>query len=206
LESSSLTFLRIEFKIDLAPYRRRDDIIKSSEENRYNLWEWLIEPDEKPAIDRAWEKALGIYFLLPKNLNSIFRGRKRGPEGRWSGPAVEVHSVRTTRRIGPDGQDVRQLVIEVTQRRRGYFDPARQKLVDAGSPPLGRGDFIFRGGATLIIDLWENRLRYVIRKSITDGARLNQQRELLAQHDGFGFTHLGDQRAHEPFAVTHRGQ
>ena len=116
--------------------------------------------------------------------------------------------MRTTRRSGPDGQDVRQLVIEVTQRRRGYFDPERQKTVDTGKPPAPsvRGDFLFRGGATLIIDLRENRLRYVIRKSITDEKRLNEQREMLSRHDGFGFTYLGDQGAREPFAVAHRGQ
>ena len=198
-----------EIDLDLVPHYRRDDVIRSSEDNRYKVWEWLIQPDPyRPAIDRAWEKALGIYFVLPKNLNSIFLGRKRGPEGRWSGPAVEVHSVRTTRRSGPDGQDVRQLVIEVTQRRRGYFDPERQKTVDTGKPPAPsvRGDFLFRGGATLIIDLRENRLRYVIRKSITDEKRLNEQREMLSRHDGFGFTYLGDQGAREPFAVAHRGQ
>ena len=53
-----------------------------------------------------------------------------------------------------------------------------------------REDFVFRGGATLIIDLRGNRLRYVIRKRINDNDRLNEQRELLAQPDGLGFTYL----------------
>ena len=89
-----------EIKLDLVPYYARDDVIRSSEKNRYTLWEWLTKPDKKrPAIDRAWEKALGVYFVLPKkrNLNSIFLGRKPA-ERRWREPAVEVHSVRTTRR------------------------------------------------------------------------------------------------------------
>ncbi|WP_407193237.1 hypothetical protein [Bradyrhizobium sp. STM 3566] len=189
-----------EIDLDIMPHYRRDDVIQSSEDNRYKLWEWLGEPDrKKPAIDRAWEKALGIYFVQPKRLEGVF-------EGSWGGPAFEVHSVRTTRRSGPDGQDVRQLVIEVTQRRRGYFDPRRQELVDAGKARHGRSDFVFRGGATLIIDLRENRLRYVVRKRIDDNTRLNEQRELLCQPDGFGFTYLGNRGAREPFAVTHRGQ
>ena len=136
-----------DIDLDVMPHYRRDEVIQSSEDNRYKLWEWLGEPDRKrPAIDRAWEKALGIYFVQPRGLDGVFLGK-------WGGPAFEVHSVRTTRRSGPDGQDVRQLVIEVTQRRRGYFDPKRQKLVDAGKAPRGKGDFVFRGGATLIIDL-----------------------------------------------------
>ena len=70
-------------------------------------------------------------------------------------------------------------------------------------------DFIFRGGATLIIDLRENRLRYVMRKRIDDEDRLQEQRELLASPDGFGFTYLPDEagsRPREPFAMAHRGQ
>ena len=192
-----------EIDLDLVPHYRRDDVIESSEENRYKLWEWLVEPDEKrPSVDLAWEKALGVYFMM----------RRSSPESiSWHGrdPRVEVHSVRTTRRSGPDGQDIRQLVIEVTQRRRGYFDPARQKIADTGKGRPGREDFVFRGGATLIIDLRENRLRYIIRKRINDDVRLNEQRELLTRPDGFGFTYvsgLPDKDAREPFAMTHRGQ
>jgi hypothetical protein len=190
----------IDVQLDTSPQYRRDDVFGISERNRDNLWLWLGTPDTlNPKIDRNWEKALGIYFLSPKQLDSLFLGT-------WGGPKFEVHSVRTTRRSGPDGQDVRQLVVEIAQRRRGYFDPKRQKLVDAGKSPRGRGDFIFRGGATLIIDLRENRLRYIMRKRIDDDVRLNEHRELLTQHAGFAFTYLGTQGSREPFALTHRGQ
>ena len=116
--------------------------------------------------------------------------------------------MRATRRSGPDGQDVRQLVIEVAQRRRGYLDPAEQKKVDMGGRRK-KPDFIFRGGATLIIDLRENRLRYVMRKRIDDDERLNEQRELLVRPDGFGFNYLPQETGEsgrEPFAMAHRGQ
>lgn len=189
-----------EFDLDLVPHYRRDEIMKSAERNRQYVWWWLMQPDaDNPAIDRAWERALGVYFL-PQN-----RAPDSIPSGRH-GLKVEVHSVRTTRRSGPDGQDVRQLVIEVTQRRHGYFDPRRQKMADNGTERAGPADFIFRGGATLIIDLRENRLRYVIRKRIDDDERLQQQRELLARPEGFGFTYLSGSTAREPFAMAHRGQ
>jgi hypothetical protein len=152
-------------------------------------------------VDRDWEKALGVYFMQPQRLrlNSIDWGQ---------GPKVEVHSVRATRRSGPDGQDVRQLVIEVAQRRRGYLDPEEQKRADKEGPRK-KADFIFRGGATLIIDLRENRLRYIMRKRIDDEDRLQEQRELLANPEGFGFTYLSDEPGsshREPFAMAHRGQ
>ena len=160
-----------------------------------------IATDEN--ADLSWERALGIYFQRHegKDLHSIRGGR--------SGLVVEVASVRTTRRAGPDGQDIRQLVIEVTQRRQGYFDPAVQAAQDA-PPPAGTpagdpqwGDFVFRGGATLIIDLRGNKLRYVISKRIDDEARLARQREHLLTPASLGFTYDRG-RSNEPFALLHR--
>ena len=194
----------IKLHLDLVPHYKRDNVLESSEKNRRIVWKWLIEPDEDDSsVDRTWERALGVYFMPPSRpLGSI---RTKG-----GFPKVEVHSVRTTRRSGPDGQDVRQLVIEVTQRRRGYFDPERQKSVDGQKGGAGNADFVFRGGATLIIDLrGEYRLRYIIRKRIDDDERLQEQRELLTRPDGFGFTYrsgLTGQDTREPFAMTHRGQ
>jgi hypothetical protein len=195
--------------LDLHSYYGRDKIIEIAEQNRFKVWEWIVKPDpNKSSVDRDWEKVLGVYFMQPERLrlNSIDWGQ---------GPKVEVHSVRATRRSGPDGQDVRQLVVEVTQRRRGYLDPEEQKKADREplrkkrKPPPKKADFIFRGGATLIIDLRDNRLRYVMRKCIDDEERLNEQRELLARPDGFGFTYLSDEPGksnREPFAMAHRGQ
>jgi hypothetical protein len=190
-----------EIKLDLLAHYKRTDILKSSEANRKKVWKWLRMPDaDHVSVDLAWENALGIYFKL----------RKKAPRSIFSGkvfPNVEVHSVRTTRRVGPDGQDLRQLVIEVTQRRRAYFDPDEQKKADAAKGKPVKEDFIFRGGATLIIDLKEQRLRYVMRKRIDDDARLEEQRKLLSNPEGFGFTyHPVESGEREPFAMIHRGQ
>ncbi|CAN5508946.1 hypothetical protein BH11PSE4_BH11PSE4_06960 [soil metagenome] len=189
--------------LDVLPRYERDDIFEHSRENCKKLHDWLVTADPfSESVDLAWEQALGIFFMY----------RKRTPRSILSKggyPSVEVHSVRTTRRSGPDGQELRQLVIEVTQRRRGYFDSDRQKKADHGEGRPGASDFIFRGGATLIIDLREKRLRYVIRKSINDEERLDEQRALLSQPGGFGFTYLPESRgsaAREPFAMIHRGQ
>ncbi|QUS39635.1 hypothetical protein RPMA_12895 [Tardiphaga alba] len=190
-------------ELDTDPLYERDAIYAQSKKNCANLQTWLVSADPiSVKVDLAWEKALGVHFMHRENkeLWSIF-----SEDGY---PSVEVHSVRTTRRTGPDGQDLRQLVIEVTQARRGYFDTDQQKTADTRKRQRGHHDFVFRGGATLIIDLREKRLRYVIRKAITDDERLKEQRQLLSHPDGFGFTYLqdADDDEREPFAMTHRGQ
>lgn len=156
-------------------------------------------------IDLAWEEELGIFFTRRAGnlLHSIVDSREASTSGDATLP-VEVHSVRTTRRSGPDGQDIRQLVIEVTQKRRGFLDPQDQLACDAGAP-LGANaeEFTFRGGATMIIDLREYKLRYVIRKSIDDPRRLAEQRDLLSTPNSYGFTY-GQGASDEPFALLHR--
>ncbi|HEX6571097.1 MAG TPA: peptidoglycan-binding protein, partial [Steroidobacteraceae bacterium] len=76
-----------------------------------------------------------------------------------------VESIRSSRRIGPSGQIVFDLVTEITQRR----------TVRARS---GEPGFHFYGGATAILDP-HGRLRYVVRKSVLDGERLRRQLEFL---------------------------
>lgn len=154
-----------------------------------------------PEVDRRWERALGIYFQRPAG-NPLHTIASSG-----NGLSVEVASVRTTRRAGPDGQDIRQLVIEVTQRRQGYLDPDEQRRADSrpgrrnARPP--RGDFVFRGGATMIFDLRDGSLRYLIRKAIDDDERLNRHREHILQPSSAAFTYNRGSSA-EPFALLHR--
>lgn len=168
-----------------------------------------------PDLDEAWEKALGLYFQRP-SVRALSRGDPPSNpppsplstiKGDRSGLVVEVHSVRATRRAGPDGQDLRQLVIEVTQRRQGYFDPSKQAERDRAPPKddaVEPGDFVFRGGATLIIDLRDGKLRYLIRKSIDDDARLDLQRRVLLDPTALSFTYSQGSGRAEPFALLHR--
>lgn len=83
------------------------------------------------------------------------------------GPSVSppcVESIRSSRRVGPDGQVVFDLVAEVTQRR----------TLDL---PEGRVDFY--GGSTVILGP-DGEVRYVIRKSIGQEDRLEEQRAFVA--------------------------
>jgi len=83
-----------------------------------------------------------------------------------------VESIRSTRRIGPSGQIVMDLVAEVTQRR---------SVRSGGNGP----GFDFYGGATVILNP-QGAVRYVVRKSVLDGERLRRQREFIIS-DGARF-------------------
>ncbi len=126
-------------------------------------------------------------------------------------PLAEVHSVRPVRRVGPDGQLLVDMVIEITQQRFEPIDPNDNVQIDPRHPgdlDLNRV-FKYRGGCTMIIDLETRKPRYVIAKSINSENRLKRQREfigapaeqsLYATYFGGSFSPQGVN-----FAVLHRG-
>lgn len=156
------------------------------------------------------------FYLDPNAPPTYYRPRdcEEGP------PALEVHSVRPTRRTGPGGQSLTQLVVEITQRRRGYNDPADQSRADAGAVALlANPDFIFRGGCTLLVDLETSEVRYCIYKRIRSENRLARTRAYITRSGASSLraTYFGDPvgryyaRLHggglegaEPFALLHR--
>ena len=76
-----------------------------------------------------------------------------------------IESIRSTRRVGPDGQIVFDLVAEVTQRRT----VRRQD----GSP-----EFDYYGGATIILGP-DGAIRYAISKNVLNQERYEQQRAFI---------------------------
>ncbi len=132
---------------------------------RAALQEMFMRPESREAA-----KAAGLVMERPKPSIYLKNGR----------PALEVHSVRPARRNGPDYQANLDLVIEVTQRRRGYFDPRIQAEVDDGKlRPLPEPDFILRGGCTFLVDPVEGNVRYCIYKDIMSENRLKRMRKFL---------------------------
>ncbi len=107
-------------------------------------------------------------------------------------------------------------MVEINQQRYGYLDPLRQKRVDKGELKARDPDFIFRGGATLLIDLETARVRYVIYKRVGSNSRLEAQRCYLSGESpdhSLRATYFGDARLRlyqegkdtvEPFALLHR--
>jgi hypothetical protein len=89
-------------------------------------------------------------------------GRLRGDRAML--PRVE--SIRTARRIGPDGEIIFDLVAEVAQRRYVKQRP-------------GESSVDFFGGSTVLIGP-DGTIRYVIRKSILSESRLKTQIEYVS--------------------------
>ncbi len=139
-------------------------------------------------------------------------------------PRLEVHSVRPARRISPEDQTLTDLVVEMTQRRRGYLDPHIQEQVDRGDIDPPKPDFIFRGGCTLLVDPETAKVRYCVYKRITSQSRIERMRHHLSgdTNPSLRATYLGDPRGMyfqrlisgmhdqneaaqvEPFALLHR--
>src|SRR6185295_2289607 len=102
----------------------------------------------------------------------------------------EVHSVRPVRRVGPDGQQKLDLVVEITQ---------------SWTPPSGDK---YRGGSTVIVDLEQMRIRYVVRKRVGHADRISTQQGFrMSLADSSIRSNYYDDIAlgREPFALLHRG-
>lgn len=102
----------------------------------------------------------------------------------------EVHSVRPVRRVGPDGQQKLDLVVELTQSW------------------IPNGGDKYRGGSTVIVDLEQNRIRYVVRKRVGHAQRISTQQGFrMALADSSIRSNYYDDIAlgREPFALLHRG-
>ncbi|MEZ2127643.1 MULTISPECIES: hypothetical protein [unclassified Sinorhizobium] len=204
-----------DLDLDLEPKFSRAEALETADKNAEMVHAWITGSETfRDTEDKPWQEVCGVVFRRglhdEDDLETILRRPKKA---KTDYPPVEIHSVRTTRRTGPDGQDLRQLIIEIAQQRRGFLDEARQKQQDGPvSGVVAPGDFAFRGGATLIFDLREGHLRYAIRKRISDNVRLGQQRNFLLNHrfGGLAFAYgLRDASDHadseEPFAFVHRG-
>jgi hypothetical protein len=199
---------------DLIPHweltTNREMIFKSAQTSRRLVHSWFLEPSAQEAV-----KAAGL-VLDPNAPEAFYRGTDLIPK-------LEVHSVRPARRIGPAGQTVIDLVIEMTQRRRGYRDPEVQEAADRGAQPSPKPDFIYRGGCTLLVDPNTARVRYCVYKRILSKNRLERMRRYLYDQSTpslqaiyfgdprdvyfqniTGSNHANGQRQLEPFALLHR--
>jgi len=173
------------------------------------LWSWLVK-----GLGVNWAKAIGIVIDdtdLPK---TVIRTRSNPNKA-----TVEVHSVRTAVRRSPRGGTVTDLVVEIMQRRAGYFDEERQQRLDRDGPPLQSGfehvrpndapDFTYRAGCTLLIDPVAKELRRVIRTAgpVHDKDQLDRVRHFIV-NGGIEPPNAFDGirkvfRDSEPFALLH---
>jgi hypothetical protein len=126
--------------------------------------------------------------------------------------AVEVHTVRRALRRTAKGSTTSDLVVEISQRRAGYFDPVTQKAKDkqAKLAKSDTGDFRYRTGCTLLIDPASMNVRRVVRTpgDILDDAELERQRRFICE-GGLPPNNAYESAtramgSREPFALLHR--
>jgi hypothetical protein len=110
--------------------------------------------------------ALGRQITHPEYLQAFGLARPGHP--RLRGDPVDlpcIQSIRSSRRVGPDGQVLFDLVAEVTQRR-----VVRDRN--------GGDEFEYYGGATLILGP-KGEVRYTIVKNVLNEERLNRQCDFM---------------------------
>ena len=131
-------------------------------ELRKKFWLWLLEGDY---YGRYYAELFGLVIHDLEAPRTVYRNKRHQP-------SIEVHAVRPALRRTKDGSVITDLVVEITQRRRGYFDPDEQKKMDQQGNPLPQnkhGDFIYRAGATILIDPATQAVRRVMRTQGTIG-------------------------------------
>ena len=186
--------------------------------------EWKLTGDASKIFDINRENGRTVHRWVSKvqrwarkeGLDIAKVGALLGLDLRNANPVIEVHSVRPARRVGPDGQHLVDLIVEITQRRNGYLAEELQKREDA-LPQASSGkrksekvphpaDFQFRGGCTLVITLETGQIRYAIVKDILSEDRLRREREYTGGSQTLYATYFSDAsgRVAEPFALLHR--
>lgn len=179
-QSGRLTWPRWRLDVD------RERTYSDMRDAQRLFWYWLMRQDERqPERLEAALRACGLTLAASAPRSIVFKEDR---------PALEVHSVRPARRVGPDGERFTDYVVVVTQRRRGYFDRELQAAVDAGEKEPPEPDFWFRGGCTLLVDFGGAEVRYVITKDICSDARLERQRRFLVEgvSGSTALTYFGD--------------
>jgi hypothetical protein len=167
---------------------------------------WIRHQARKSAADRNLAGTVAWHFGL-----DITRMDKRVAQG---GLRLEVHAVRPTLRLRPDGRSKVELLVMLTQQERRPLprdDDPRDPIRDDDGNGLS---FTMRGGCTLIIDPDDGRVRYAIGKNLLSVARRGRQAEFLRRQfeemgddaiRRFGLTRDADQTRSqlEPFSLLH---
>lgn len=120
-----------------------------------------------------FEKLTGIVFSEGWDKLGI---RTSGAHG--NSPSFQVQNLRLISRVGPDGNQINQIIFSIIQRSgiisdengnfTGHYQPNSNK-------PVPEGGFELWGGCTLIFDLDTLTLKYAIRKPLLDMALLEKE-------------------------------
>lgn len=190
----------------LKPWGDRLETWKQTGKVGFAIWKWLTGAQSPTLL-----QALNL-VSDPAAAASVWRSRSTGL------PAIEIHDVRpATRHRRRDGDRV-ALVVEVTQRRRGWLDrdvqAKRDKLRPEEVSREERGDFTYRAGSTFFLDPETLDIDWVVPTAgtVCDEDELARMRDFLTSAgrlranafdkgvQGLSDTDTGTK---EPFALLH---
>ncbi len=160
-------------------HAKRRSAFDISRHNGAIVHKWLSDSKN---LSESEAEALGFY----RSRSTLEVNGQPGTLSRF-----EVHSVRPVRRIGPDGQQVTELLLEITQTWT----------------PLGEPTSHFRGGSTLLIDLESGQIRYCVRKrpGHPDDVAAQQAYQMQLAGTSLRANYFDTLTNREPFAMLHRG-
>ncbi len=155
---------------------------------------WLAARDIRSRLHDAIAEQVAKAEVLQR-LTGLALAEFEAPPGvkahRDGVPVFQVHAVREARRMADDGRMLNQVFITLLQKEVLEHQGRRHEV---------------RCGSTLVIDLGEQKVSYVVRKGLGDRGRL--ERTLDYFESGLGFspnrtaaTYFGDSR--EIFAALH---
>jgi hypothetical protein len=170
-------------------------ILDLAREWAVDLPSWNLTRDRGELYELMEKRRAALHNYLKRKL-----GKGAAVPGLDLDRAFEVHSLRPSLGSDPHGRPRLNWVVELTQREEQWFD-------GEGERDLGRPDYWFRNGTTLIVDAETGQVRYGIRKPPDDVRRERQRRfHLDVGSRGLAATYFGGPtREHdEPFAMLHR--
>ncbi len=156
------------------------------------------------SVHRAWVQSGAIRSEAHQEQMGLVLTQECAERLQSVSKGVEVHAVRPAFRIGVNGRERVDLVVELTQWRRGYFEEERQAAADRGDD-AGPPDFMFRGGCTLLVDYETGEARYSVRKNVASDTRLPRQAAFESENPPLSSMYGAPGCAREPFAMMHRG-
>ncbi|WP_442587223.1 hypothetical protein ACSBL2_14370 [Pedobacter sp. AW31-3R] len=110
-----------------------------------------------------FSKITGLAFLYDADIIGVKMSAKQN----YRGPSFQIQNLRLVSRVGPNGNQVNQVVFSVVQTSRVKLENG--KFIFYKGPQDELEEFLeFKGGCTLIFDLDTLKLKYAISKPLID--------------------------------------
>jgi hypothetical protein len=155
------------------------------------LFEWQPGKSRKDIFEAIKEAQSRVHTYLEKMPENEVKWRLlRGID---TGRSFQVANLRPARRIGPRGEFLTEIVVEILQSQNALPSAKEEKRLESNRRSAAQQErtergleeepnpLPFRGGVTLIIGVDQNRywVRYAVFKQLDSAARQARQRDFL---------------------------